>query len=560
MRLCNAIPIFAATGIAAISAAPPPNDHFAARTVLSGPQVSVTGSNVDATEEVGENLQDGMFGATVWWSWQAPADGWVRIDTTGSAIDTVLQISTGSNLSAQSIVAFNDQRPGSVTEYDSSITFRAAAGTVYNIAVGGWVIFTPETGNVALNITTGAAAVPPYFPSALSFSPASPDVSAADAAVTANFAVQSSTGAGSGNAVLGLGRTVDPLFGRSYTSETGRWNTALPQSGSPSLAFTIRRFHAAGSLPVWLEIIPDGGGDSLVFTGPSGGSGYAFPPGVAVADAVNIVNSGPVDEIPPQLTAISATPVSLDVISSSGAVVISATFFDSPAGVEFARASLIPTTGVRALDVDLVRQSGTAANGIWQGTVAVPQAYPTDNYALFIEAGDFGGNVTSYGLYGEYEMPGAAGNLNIGITGGSAYEEWAYTEWFSPGDALAGLMDDANGDGRSNLLCYAFDLNPKSFPSSSGSLPVVLVTGQGDGRRLQLTYIRRKASANSGMQYTAQFSSDPGVADILWTSIGGGTVTSLNALWEQVVVDDPVTLAASGGRRFARVKVNYAAP
>ena len=49
LSLCVIVPAFAA---------PPVNDNFAARTVLTGATVDTTGTNVDATSEPGENLHE----------------------------------------------------------------------------------------------------------------------------------------------------------------------------------------------------------------------------------------------------------------------------------------------------------------------------------------------------------------------------------------------------------------------------------------------------------------------------------------------------------------------
>src|SRR5262249_40224771 len=76
---------------------PPPsgpvNDNFANATVITGSSVSATGSNVGATKEPGEPpIAGNAGGASVWWSWTAPASGSVTISTAGSSFDTILGI------------------------------------------------------------------------------------------------------------------------------------------------------------------------------------------------------------------------------------------------------------------------------------------------------------------------------------------------------------------------------------------------------------------------------------------------------------------------------------
>ena len=141
----------------------PANDDFANAATLSGLPVNATGTNVDATTEPGEPTHTDLgygtpAGHSVWWSWTAPSDGVVTVDTCGSDFDTLLAVYTGNNLNALTPVGFND---GAVpitpdeceTKYsgDSMLTFTAQGGQVYRIAVDGatgrpW----PATGTIAL--------------------------------------------------------------------------------------------------------------------------------------------------------------------------------------------------------------------------------------------------------------------------------------------------------------------------------------------------------------------------------------------------------------------------
>ena len=69
-----------------------------------------------------------------------------------------------------------------------------------------------------------------------------------------------------------------------------------------------------------------------------------------------------------------------------------------------------------------------------------------------------------------------------------------------------------------------------------------------------IQYLRRKASANSGLTYTPQFSSSltesgPGG----WvTATGTKTVQSIDSEWERVTVEENAT---GNEKRFGRVKV-----
>jgi hypothetical protein len=118
------------------ASAGPPNDAFANRVVLAGEAVSASGSTFGAGGEAGEpdhaTFADPMGSA--WWAWSAPADGLFTVTTEGSSFDTVLAVYTGSAVNLLTEVAANDDAVGDT----SQVTFAAAAGTEYAIAVDGF--------------------------------------------------------------------------------------------------------------------------------------------------------------------------------------------------------------------------------------------------------------------------------------------------------------------------------------------------------------------------------------------------------------------------------------
>ncbi|MHB8471132.1 MAG: PPC domain-containing protein, partial [Gaiellaceae bacterium] len=142
----------------------PANDSFAAAQVLSGASGSASGSNVGATKEPGEPaLAGNSGGASIWFSWTAPAAGSTTVDTSGSGFDTLLGVYTGSSVSALGLVASNDDVSGS--NHTSAVSFTAAAGTTYMIAVDGYngPSSGQATGPVTLN-WSGATSAPPPSP------------------------------------------------------------------------------------------------------------------------------------------------------------------------------------------------------------------------------------------------------------------------------------------------------------------------------------------------------------------------------------------------------------
>ncbi|MBL9128464.1 MAG: TlpA family protein disulfide reductase [Verrucomicrobiales bacterium] len=117
-------------------AAVPPNDAFDHRIVLEGLSVSSTGSNAGATREAGEPYHNDVpAGASVWWSWRAPQDGFLAVSTAGSGFDTVVAVYTGDRLDSLVQVAVDDDGNPDLT---SKTTFRVEANRTYQIAVDGY--------------------------------------------------------------------------------------------------------------------------------------------------------------------------------------------------------------------------------------------------------------------------------------------------------------------------------------------------------------------------------------------------------------------------------------
>ena len=128
------------------------NDNFEDGPPISAPFLSMMGNNIGATRQPGEPAHGAAFqGRSVWWTWTAPTDGPVTFSTTNSQFDTLLGVYTGASVSALSLVAENDDI--NLGRYQSSVTFQAAAGTVYRIAVDG---YGNQMGLVSLTVSPGA--------------------------------------------------------------------------------------------------------------------------------------------------------------------------------------------------------------------------------------------------------------------------------------------------------------------------------------------------------------------------------------------------------------------
>jgi FG-GAP-like repeat/Divergent InlB B-repeat domain len=131
--------------------AAPANDNFANRQVISGAIVTVTGSNMFATGEVGEPVHYIGSGnanhKSVWYSYTATETGVAYANTSGSTFDTVLAAYSGSpNFGSLTQLASNDDTGGLNT---SAVTFRTIIGQNYYVVVDG---YAGAGGDFTLNV------------------------------------------------------------------------------------------------------------------------------------------------------------------------------------------------------------------------------------------------------------------------------------------------------------------------------------------------------------------------------------------------------------------------
>ena len=138
-------------GLGALAHAQPANDDFSNASIVSNWSGSVTGSTFGASKEFGEPLHAGNFGgASIWFSWQAPASGKFTFDTIDSDFDTLLAVYTGASVSGLTVVASDDDISSGFVQ--SAVQFTASAGTTYKIAVDGYAFDgdPAEEGSVVL--------------------------------------------------------------------------------------------------------------------------------------------------------------------------------------------------------------------------------------------------------------------------------------------------------------------------------------------------------------------------------------------------------------------------
>ncbi|MDH3297972.1 MAG: hypothetical protein OEM96_06825, partial [Gemmatimonadota bacterium] len=164
--LHRVLPIFGAVlalmgqyPFAAQAQVPPANDDFVNAEVLPTDGTWL-GSNIDATVEPGEPLHDGVpTGASIWFQWTAPTEGFVTVDTFGSDFDTVLALYTGTAVDALTVVASNDDSQGLLSQL---WLIPVSAGVVHKLAVAG---YSADQGNVTLNVSfwDGTDTTPPVI-------------------------------------------------------------------------------------------------------------------------------------------------------------------------------------------------------------------------------------------------------------------------------------------------------------------------------------------------------------------------------------------------------------
>jgi len=197
--------------VASIPSTPirPANDSFAGAVAVSGSSWTLSGSNVDATSEVGEPQHAGSAPAkSVWWSWTATSTGTCTLSTAGSGFDTVLAVYQGSSVGALNAVASNDNAAiGGIT---SSVSFPVTSGAVYRIAVDGK---SAASGAIALK---GSVTVP---------GPANDSFSSAAAVTGTSFSVAGSNA----GATIEVG---EPRHAGQTGGRSAWWTWIAPSSGT----------------------------------------------------------------------------------------------------------------------------------------------------------------------------------------------------------------------------------------------------------------------------------------------------------------------------------------
>lgn len=567
--------VFCLVATCTVHALPPANDSFATRASLgTGVSVAVDGDNTDATHEAGEATFGGIASSSVWYEWTAPATGWVRVSALTLTLDSVLGVFTGSGVSVLTQTGFNDDavqpEPG-YYERMSTLSFHAVVGTSYKISVSGY-----DDGSMA---STGAFTLmldysaPEFGVTGLSFTPGAANVTNAAAAMTLNL-----TATSTGSPVAMRVRLIHPeafaddqetrylelvLTDAERVSGTGA-------NGSYQLAFTLPR-HVPGA--GWKAVVfaHDGTRNARWSHGSdTTADDYALP--LTALPVLPVTNTGLVDHAAPALVSFTASPTSINggsVAEASRVITFQLELTDNLSGfatgsIELDSPLLVSPLALTTFNTaDL--STGDALDGTYVVNAVIPYGMATGTYDIRVRVRD-----TSLVPDSISNIPGSSdtplpvlADSQITITGTGGYPAWASTQLFPTGQF--GPDEDADGDGISNLLEYACNLNPASSDAGSvvagsgtSGLPgVALLTAP--GKRLRVEFLRRKSTSGSGLAYAAQFcdtlleTGSGGWADAAATPV----VTSIDDTWERVVVEDS---SPNAPRRFARVKITYTQP
>ena len=136
----------------AFFAQPQPNDAFLKRTVLSGPDAAFVSDNSAASVETGE---PGPNGPSLWWTWTAPAEGFMVLTRTNPASAIGFTVYTGKSLKAlqavQSVYTIDEtNRSGMVIPVHSGTSYQISTYVPNNLAaqpVSMTLHFAPQATN-----------------------------------------------------------------------------------------------------------------------------------------------------------------------------------------------------------------------------------------------------------------------------------------------------------------------------------------------------------------------------------------------------------------------------
>lgn len=150
-------------------------------------------------------------------------------------------------------------------------------------------------------------------------------------------------------------------------------------------------------------------------------------------------------------------------------------------------------------------------------------------------------------------------DINLTTNATTLQDYWRFIHFQQTANSgIAAFNFDADGDTLVNFSEYAYNLDPRQpsasvLTSGSGTsgMPHLSLVGSGSTGRLRIEFLRRKSSTAPGLTYIPEFTST--LATGGWGTVAPVQVTSIDANWERVVVEDLPGIGLP--RRFGRVRI-----
>jgi hypothetical protein len=131
---------------------PPPNDNVAHATTVHLPFSASVKTTFATTRpsEPSASCSTGV-GSTVWYRYVPTSTTIVRVQTVGSDFDTLVNVYSGATKPTSAVTCDDDTRRSTGDNLQSSVAFKAKAGTTYWFQVGG---YGENSGHLKLDIDT----------------------------------------------------------------------------------------------------------------------------------------------------------------------------------------------------------------------------------------------------------------------------------------------------------------------------------------------------------------------------------------------------------------------
>jgi hypothetical protein len=404
-------------------------DNFADAMILGSGSVSWTGTNVGATVESGESQAPfGRRTGTLWFEWQATTSGWWEATATVTG-HGIIGIGTGNTVGSYQEQAF---------ALGGRLVFEAAAGQNYRIAVGG---DSGAEGEMGLQILPCMEPALRVVGARLSNDATTLDVSAMHPQVELDLDVVSS-----GKFAAGTVRLWRADGGLAWSR---RFKSRDRESGNSTAGVYCIPFEISSQLPAgdyFLEYSLRDADERSVTAGLGRRNWVAPQPGILTQ--IEIVNSGMVDVTAPGLTE-SNVPEPVDLAYGSGQAVFLLGASDGGSGVLGGIIVLTPLNGGESLEFDFDDQaqvSGSPSDGRY--LVSCEMAVSSGM--------TYASKIVIYDLVGNSVV--SAGADVVCVDSRDGFPEWTIAKGLTGAESLPQRDDD--GDGISNLLEYAFGMEP----------------------------------------------------------------------------------------------------